>query len=99
MSVCFLMDEKRGVAYNGMRVLKSADGQFVDNVVDWSDVKNPNLKVMLMDHERAIITQDTLRIMGYDASIVHMSQDATPNWLFYGAIAMLVGYIVATTFL
>lgn len=93
MSVCILVDEKRGVAYAGMREVLPKTV-----TVDWSDLKNPDMNVMLMDIDRASLTKETLRIMGYDVEIMHMSQDAKPNWLLIAGVAMLVGYVAATIF-
>lgn len=96
MSVCILVDTKRQVAYSGLRALRSVENKVVDTVVDWSDLRNPDISAVMMEPERARTTQQTLRVMGYETEIVTMSKNAQPSWLFWGAVAMLVGYVVAT---
>jgi len=97
MSVCILVDTKRQVAYGGLRALRSVTtNKVIDTVVDWSDLRNPDISAVMMEPERARTTQETLRLMGYETEVVTMSQNAQPSWLFWGAIAMLIGYIVAT---
>lgn len=96
MSVHVIINRENNGLYNGMRQLRATDsGQVVDTVVDWSDAQNPDLKVMLMDRERATITQNTLRIMGYanveilSASGFGSETVTAYRWAMYGAIAVL----------